>query len=207
MIRHNKDNKIHWDEQGNHTSLLNVAGLIMNKSFETKEKLAHLPPSLPPLVLGPVTGSISLFHTQVGTSLPANGDISRRWEKQLLSKFPGMVSGTHPPLFYNALHLQKVLLWDKWGLCKTMTSQKNPTMGFKALSRLDSLKCPGSEGTHKETVEHRDSRGMYSNLYKNTQKQRVSFLVFVTVWLLKIHSQGNRQKNKLFFCQGIINIT
>lgn len=124
--RYNKDNKIHWDEQGSDASLLNVAGLIMNKSFETKQKLAHLPPSLPPLVLGPITGSISLFHTQVGTSLPANGDISRRWEKQLLSKFPRMVSGTHPPLFYNALHLHKVLLWDKWGLWRQWPLKKIP---------------------------------------------------------------------------------
>lgn len=61
------------------------------------------------------------------------------------------------------------------GTVKTVTSQKNPTMGLKPLSRLDSLKFPGSEGTHKETVEHRDSRGMYSNLYKNKKAESFFF--------------------------------
>lgn len=39
-------------------------------------------------------------------------------------------------------------------------------------------------------------------IYTKTKKQRVSFLAFVTVWLLKIHSQGNRQKTSCSFVKA-----
>lgn len=70
----------------------------------------------------------------------------------------------------------------------------------------------------KETLEHSDARGMYSNSYKNIHKQRASFWIFGTVWSLKTHSQGDTHththsvifmlfKNMLFFCQSVMNVT
>ena len=124
--RDNKDDYIQQDEQEDDESVPNIAGLIMKESFwgggEAGSSLAIFPTTRP---WPPVTGSVSLLsHTQVDTSLPANGHAPHGWEKQLLSKFPGSAPGTRPPHFYNALHLHRVFLWDKWGLSKSLTSQK-----------------------------------------------------------------------------------
>lgn len=86
---------------------------------DAEEKLARLPSSFPHLVLGPRHRLCQPpLYTQVDTSLPANKEAPHRWEKQLLSKFPGSIPGTCPSQFYNTLPLHKVLLRDKYGLCK-----------------------------------------------------------------------------------------
>lgn len=138
----NKDINIHWEDDA---SLLNVAMQIVKGSFRGWGETGPSPSSLPDPILCPCHRQLQPpLCTQVDTSLPTDGEAPHRWERQPSSMFPSSIPGTCPSQFYSTLPLHKVLLMDKYRLCKWVTSQKNPTVGLQPLSRLDSLSCPGS---------------------------------------------------------------
>lgn len=150
---------------------------IVKGSFRGWGETGSSPSSPPDPVLCPCLRQCQppLF-TQVDTSLPANGEAPHRWERQPFTMFPRSIPGTCPSQFYCTPPLYKVLLMDKYRLCKWVTSQKNPTMGLQPLSRLDSLSCPRSEQRdcwpqwcqrYVLRIIQKDSQGVgfFSNLY------------------------------------------
>lgn len=120
-------------------------------------------PSGPSPIISPTSHPFSLYK-QVKNKPVSQWDAPHRWELRLLTKFPGCIPGTCPPLrFYNTLHLHKVLLGNKKkkksGACKWVTSEKNPATGFLLLSRFGLIHytATGSEQRHLWAPLYSDS--------------------------------------------------
>ncbi|MEQ2255124.1 hypothetical protein ILYODFUR_010485 [Ilyodon furcidens] len=94
----------------------------------------------------------SLALSQAGGHIPASQQRSNPTDgKSCYSQSsPRMAPGTRPPHFYNALHLHKVLHWDKQGLCKPMTSKEKKQLWASSRSlTAQSILMPGREGQTK----------------------------------------------------------
>lgn len=128
-------------------------------SFE--DHLAHLPSSLPHLIY-------CFFYTsRWKTSQLANETLSTDGKSSSLQSSPGASLALVPLGFIKLSSSAKGLLGNKNRLCKWVTSEKNPAIGFLPLSRLDSLyrnrkwtKTPLSTAW-----------GIYSDSYKKIQRQ------------------------------------
>lgn len=146
-------------------------------------------PSGPSPIISPTSHPFSLYK-QVKNKPVSQWDAPHRWELRLLTKFPGCIPGTCPPLrFYNTLHLHKVLLGNK-------KKKKAGPVNEWPLKRILPLVFCCSHGlvwfiipqqeVNKDTFEHR----CIQIHRKKNSKPEVSFGTYKSTLLLKDRSQG-----------------